>query len=413
MPSIEPVWINMAVALGIGLLVGAERERRKREGPGREPAGVRTFAVASLLGAVGMTLGGALVTAALALGVAILLGVAYWRNAGEDPGLTTETAVLLTLALGALAMGEPALAAGLAVALAVLLASRAHLHRFVRSVLSEREMNDFLVLAAATLVVLPLVPNRYIGPFGAINPHVIWLIVVLVMAIGAAGHVALRSLGARIGLPVAGFVGGFVSSTATVAAMGERSARTPSLLRPAIAAAVMSSVATVVLMTIILVAMSPSTLVAMALPLACSGVAALAYGALFMVRSLRETDLPPTDERGAFSIKAAVAFAATLAVVLVAVAALKSWYGDAGLIAAAGIAGFADAHAALVSTVSLVASGKLDPAAAVIPILAALSTNTVSKLVVALVTGGPRYALELAPGLLSLAGGAWLGWLLQ
>lgn len=413
MPSLDSVWINMAVALGIGLLVGAERERRKREGPRREPAGVRTFAVAALLGAVGMALGGALVTAALALGVAILLGAAYWRNADEDPGLTTETAVLLTLALGALAMPEPALAAGLAVALAVLLASRAHLHRFVRSVLSEREMNDFLVLAAATLVVLPLVPNRYIGPFGAINPHVIWLIVVLVMAIGAAGHVALRSLGARVGLPVAGFVGGFVSSTATVAAMGERCARTPSLLRPAIAAAVMSSVATVVLMTIILVAMSPSTLLAMALPLACSGAAALAYGALFMVRSLRETNLPQADERGAFSIKAAVAFAATLAVVLVCVAALKSWYGDAGLIAAAGIAGFADAHAALVSTVSLVASGKLEAAAAVIPILAALSTNTVSKLVVALVTGGPRYALELAPGLLSLAGGAWLGWLLQ
>ncbi|MBP8296738.1 MAG: MgtC/SapB family protein, partial [Burkholderiales bacterium] len=349
----------MAVALGIGLLVGAERERRKREGPMREPAGVRTFAVASLLGAVGMALGGALVTAALALGVAILLGAAYWRNADEDPGLTTETAVLLTLVLGALAMREPALAGGLAVALAVLLASRAHLHRFVRSVLSEREMNDFLVLAAATLVVLPLVPNRYVGPFGAINPHVIWLIVVLVMAIGAAGHVALRSFGARVGLPVAGFVGGFVSSTATVAAMGERCARTPSLLRPAIAGAVMSSVATVVLMTIILVAMSPSTLVAMALPLACSGAAALAYGALFMVRSLRDKDQPAADERGAFSIKAAFAFAATLAVVLVAVAGLKFKFGDAGLIAAAGIAGFADAPAALVSTVSLVASGKL------------------------------------------------------
>lgn len=413
MPPIDSLWINLAAALGIGLLVGAERERRKGEGPSREPAGIRTFTVASLLGAVSMILGGGLIVAAAALGVAILLGVAYWRVADQDPGLTTETAVILTLVLGALAIVEPGLAAGLAVALAALLASRERLHRFVRGMLTERELHDFMVLAAATLVVLPLMPDRYGGPFDAINLRTIWMIVILVMAIGGAGHIALRLLGTRLGLPVAGFVSGFVSSTATVAAMGEQASRAPALLRPAIAGAVMSSVATVVLMTVLLAAMSPAALYALAMPLACAGAAAVAYGALFMFRSLREQHALPAAEQPAFSLRTALALAATITAVLIAVAALKSWYGDAGLIAAAGVAGFADVHAALVSITSLVVSGKLDPGAAAIPILAALSTNTISKLIVALVSGGRRYAMELAPGLLSLAGGAWLGWLLR
>jgi len=412
MASIDPLWLNLAVALGIGLLVGAERERRKGKGPSRAPAGIRTFAVVALLGAVGMTLGGALVVAALALGLAALLGIAYWRNVERDPGLTTETAVMLTLVLGALATEEPSLAAGLAVALAVLLASRERLHRFVRSVLTERELHDFLVLAAATLVVLPLVPNAYMGPYAAINPHLIWVIVILVMAIGAGGHVALRVLGTRIGLPVAGFVSGFISSTATIAAMGARGVRAPALLRPAVAGAVLSTVATVVLMTVLLAATSRATLAALAVPLACAGAAAVAYAALFMLKSLREPGAQPVDEGRAFGLGAAVVLALTMAGVLIVAAALQSRYGDAGLVLAAGAAGLADVHTAVISTVSLVASGKLDAPAAVMPILTALSTNTISKVVVAVVSGGPRYAAQVVPGLVLVAGAAWLGWLL-
>lgn len=154
-------------------------------------------------------------------------------------------------------------------------------------------------------------------------------------------------------------------------------------------------------------------LVALALPLGFSGVAAVGYGALFMFRSRREQGAPPVEEGRAFSIGTAIVLAVTVAMVLIASAALASRFGNTGLIAAAGIAGFADVHAALISTVSLVASGKLEAADAVMPILAALSTNTISKLIVAQVSGGPRYAIHVAPGLLSMATAAWLGWLFQ
>ena len=150
----------------------------------------------------------------------------------DDPGLTTEIALIVTTLLGGLSIQKPALAAGLAVTVAGLLAARSRLHHFVRSVITEDELKDALILAGATLVVLPLAPDRPMGPYGALNPHSIWILVILVMAISAAGYVAVRMLGARVGLPIAGLASGFISSTATIGAMAARAAKPRMLLRP-------------------------------------------------------------------------------------------------------------------------------------------------------------------------------------
>ena len=187
------------MALGVGLLIGAERERRKGVGPSRSPAGIRTFAVTSLAGAVSFLVGGGTLLAILTVGVVILTAVAYWRGHDVDPGLTTEIALILTALLGGLSMQQPTLAAGLGVIVAVLLAARSRIHHFVRSVLTEDELNDALVFAGATLIILPLVPDRPMGPFGAINPHSIWILVILVMAISGTGYIAVRLLGMKFG----------------------------------------------------------------------------------------------------------------------------------------------------------------------------------------------------------------------
>ena len=139
--------INLATALGIGLLVGAERERRKGSGPSRAIAGLRTFAVTAMLGAVCMLTGGELLLAVATAGVTAFAALGYWRNRDADPGLTTEIALLLTLLLGALTIAQPALAASLGVMLAVLLAAKSRLHHFVKAVMTERELGDALVLA--------------------------------------------------------------------------------------------------------------------------------------------------------------------------------------------------------------------------------------------------------------------------
>ena len=405
--------LNFVTALGIGLLIGAERERRKGGGPSRAPAGIRTFTAASLAGAASIMVGGAVMLAVTVAGVAALTAVAYSRSRGDDPGLTTEIALILTALLGGLAMQQPALAAGLAVGVAALLAARTPLHHFVRSVLTETEVRDALIFAGATLVVLPLLPNQALGPYGALNPRSIWIVVILVMAISAAGYILVRMVGARFGLPIAGLASGFISSTATIGAMGARVRKSPDVISAAVAGAALSTVATIVQMGLVLAATSTATLRALSMPLIFAGIAAIAYGAGFTVRALRERDVPEPQPGQAFSLPVALVFALTLSAILLASAALREWFGETGVIVAAAAAGFVDTHSAAIAIASLVASGKMSAVEAVFPILAGLSTNTISKIIFAWSGGGRSFALRLIPGLILVAGAAWAGALLM
>jgi uncharacterized membrane protein (DUF4010 family) len=227
MHPLHPLVLGFLVALGIGLLIGIDRERRKGEGPTRQAAGIRTFTVASLAGAVAAAAGGEMLLATVVLGVVVFASLAYWRARDSDPGLTTEAALVLVTLLGGLAMREPDFAAGLGVVVAALLTARTALHRFVRSVLTEEEIRDLLIFAGATLVVLPLLPDHPIGPYDALNLRTVWLVVILVMAVSALGYVAVRLVGPRFGLPLAGLASGFVSSSATIGAMGTRAEKEP------------------------------------------------------------------------------------------------------------------------------------------------------------------------------------------
>jgi len=406
---LDPAILNLAVALGIGLLIGGERERRKGEGPSRAPAGIRTFTVASLAGAISFTVGGELMLAVTTAGVVTLTALAYWRAHDDDPGLTSEIALILTALLGGLSVRQPALAAGVAAAVAALLAARTPLHHFVRSVLTEGEVKDALIFAGATLVVLPLLPDRPLGPYDALNPHMIWIIVILVMAISAAGYIAFRILGARFGLPLAGLASGFISSIATIGAMGARATKAPDVLAAAVAGAVLSTVATIVQMAAVLAATSVLTLQSLSGPLVCAGLAAAAYGAVFTIRALRQKTGDEPRSGRAFSLSTALIFVLTLSGILVASAALREWFGETGVIMAAAVAGFVDTHSAAISIASLVASGKMNAVDAVIPILAGLSTNTIGKIIFAWISGGHSFAVRVIPGLILVALAAWGG----
>jgi uncharacterized membrane protein (DUF4010 family) len=401
--------LNFMVALGIGLLIGVERERRKGEGPFRSFAGIRTFTVTSLAGATSLMVGGKILLATVTAGIAVLAAAAYWLGRGDDPGLTTEVALVLTSILGGLSMQQPALAGGLAVAVAVLLAARSPLHHFIRSVLTDDELQDALIFAAATLVVLPLVPERPIGPYGSLNLRSIWILVILIMAISGAGYIAVRTAGARFGLPIAGLASGFISSTATIGAMGAQVLSVKALLPAAVAGAVLSTVATIVQMAIVLAATSLATLRKLSIPLVCAGVAAAVYGTIFTVWALRQQTECQRQGGRAFSIGTAIAFALTLAGILIASAALRDWFGEAGVILATALAGFVDTHAAAISVASLVAAGKLQARDAIVPILAGLSTNTISKIFFAAASGGRPFAFRVIPGLIVVALAAWAG----
>ncbi len=407
--------MSLVVALGVGLLIGAERERRKQERPSPSAAGIRTFAVATLAGAISLMVGGVALLAIATASIAVLAALSYWRAQREgDPGVTTEIALILAVLVGALAVPQPMGAAAVGVIVAILLAARTPLHHFVGKVLTEDEVRDALILAGATLVVLPLAPDRALGPYGALNPRSIWLVVILLLGISAAGHVAIRTLGVRFGLPVAGLAAGFVSSSAAIGAMSARAAKTPAILAGAVAGAVLSTVATIVQLVVLIGAISMPTLHTMAFPLICAGVAACVYGAVFTIKALR---FPPaeehTDPGQAFSISSALTFALLLSVILVLAAALGDRFGGAGATVAAAAAGLVDTHAAAISIASLAAAGHIEPSAAVLPILAGLTTNTVTKIIFALSGGRREFAWRVVPGLLLVAAAAWLGALAQ
>lgn len=411
MPSVSPMVLGFLVALGIGLLIGIDRERHKHPESGRHHApGLRTFTLAALVGAVAMAVGSEVLLAAMTLGMAAFAGLSYWRaGADGEPGLTTETALVLTTLLGGFAMSEPAFAAGLGVVAAVLLAARSALHRFVRSVLTDDEIRDLLIFAAATLVVLPLLHDHPIGPYNALNLRTIWMIVILVMAVGALGYIAVRVVGPRYGLPIAGLASGFISSSATIGAMGARAAKEPELMKPAVAGAVLSSVASIAQVAILIAAVNMAALAALWLPLVLSGAAAILYGGGFTLWALRQKTQGDEVEGHAFSLATAFGFAAILAVVLLAAAAAQDWFGEAGVLAAAAVAGFADTHSAAVSVASLVTDGRITAPQSIVPILAAITTNTVTKMAFAITAGGHTFALYVIPGLILMAVAAWAG----
>ena len=400
---------GLAVAVGIGLLVGVERERRRAE-DGHGVAGVRTFALIALAGALAERVGG--IGIALAGGFVALAALAAYRGSRDaDPGLTTEVAMLVVFLLGVLAMRELALAAGLGVGVALLLAAKSRVHRFVQRVLTDQELHDALLLAAAAAIVLPLLPDRSLDPWQVLNLRKLWLLAVLVMAINAAGHVALRAFGPRAGLLLAGLAGGFVSSTATIGGMGARARRLPALATASASGAIASNVSTIVQIGIVVAALAPGLLVPLAWPLLSAGAVVLALAGVAAWTSRVADGHDGVLEGRAFEPRQVLLFVAVVAAVLVGSAAMLAWLGPAALEATLAVSGLADVHAATASAAQLAATGRIAPAQAVQGIVLALATNSAMKLGVAWATGGRGFALRLLPGILAMvlvfAGVAW------
>jgi uncharacterized membrane protein (DUF4010 family) len=402
------------VAFGIGLLIGAERERRKGLGSARRAAGIRTFTICSVLGAVAMLLGDTMLLWITTAFIAGLMLLAYRRTHTDDPGVTTEVTLVMCCVLGGLAVPEPAIAAGIGAGVALLLVSKAQLHRWVSSWLSERELHDVLVFSAIALIALPLAPNRFMGPFNALNPHALAMLVVLIMALHGLGYVALRALGPTRGLPLAGFVGGFVSSTATIHSMGLRTREHTASMHTAVTGAALSNVATVIQLAVWIFLIAPDVMPRLAWPLILSAVSTLAYGWVFYAQSQVNSD-PGNGQiqhGNAFNLKSALGFTSLLTCILLASAALHAWLGTDALWPVAAVTGLADAHAGALTALSLVANHKITGEQAVWPILISLSANAMSKALVAIQSGGWAYAARVMPSLLCLVGAAWLGaWL--
>ncbi len=396
---------GMAVAAGCGLLIGIDRERRKGHGPSRGFAGMRSFALAAFIGALAQVLGGPLVLVAGML-VGALIVVAYWRDQSGDPGITTELALFLSFLLGVAAIDNPAAAAGAAVIVATLLHLRSPLHHFARVSLTRSELRDALLFAGAALVVRPLLPDASHPWLLGVNPKTLWTLVILIMAIQAAAHIGLRLAGPRLGLAMSGFAAGFVSSVATTTAMGARCRKQPALRTACVAGALLSNIATFLLLWVVAVTVAPAHLRQLAPVLAAGLLAALAVGALSVARQRGAAPYTPSSGR-AFDIRQAIMFAVLLTAASTALANLNAHVGHGALLGATALAGFFDVHAAAGSALSLLAGGVATPRDATLAMLLALTANMTSKAAGAL-AGGMHYAVQVNTGLLLVLLACWL-----
>ena len=404
--ALWPTLLGFAAAFGAGLLIGIERERRKGQGPSRALAGVRTFTLVTVAGAGAQATGEPVLVYAGAALVVLLAAISYWRDRSRDPGVTTEVTLFVAYLLGVIAMTLPALAAGGAVVITALLASRGTLHRFSVRVLTAQELRDGLLFCGAALVILPLLPERTGWWPGGLNPRRLWSVVVVFMALQAVGYIALRAAGPRLGMALSGFASGFVSSTTTVATMGLRARQQPTLLWACISGALFSSVTTVVLLAVVVLAVDPAALPSLALSLLAGTVMALAVAMLGLRRQPAHRHEEKPHGR-AFNLLHAAGFALALSAVTMLMALATQRFGHLAIHVSAALAGFFDVHAAAASTLAMAATAPLPRDELALAVAFAFSTNTVSKLVAAFAAGGVRYGLPVAAGLLAIAAGFW------
>jgi uncharacterized membrane protein (DUF4010 family) len=261
--------------------------------------------------------------------------------------------------------------------------------------------------------VLPLAPDRFIGPYAAINLRTICTLTVLLMAVGAMGHIAVRTLGSRYGYAISAIASGFASSTMTIAAMGHLVTKEPEHIKILSAAAILSNLATVTQVGLILGAVDTGLLRQMWGPLLCGVAATALYGLGLMFPRPSTGASQPIKVGGAFNLKLALVVTLTMTGITVLSSVMLSHFGETGVMLTATLTGFADAHSSTASIASLAKAGQLPFDAIAGPALMAVSSNSLSKCLVAWVSGGRRFAAYVIPGQVLLTLAMWAGTLLH
>jgi uncharacterized membrane protein (DUF4010 family) len=381
---------KVAIALGLGLLVGLQRERI------RSPlAGIRTFALITAFGAVNALLAlsfGGWIVALGVVAVAVMLAVGNLAepDAKEaDPGLTTEMAALLMYGVGAyVVVGHTAVAVALGGGVALLLYFKEPMHAFVTG-MGETDLRAIMQFVLIALVIFPVLPNQSYGPYGVLNPHNIWLMVVLIVGIGLSGYVAYKVFGQKVGTVLAGVLGGMISSTATTVSYA-RHAREAAASVP-LAALVILIASTIAFARLLaeIAAVAPGALRQLAPPLLCmlALTTLLCIGVYVVGRGEKEE---PLAQRNPAELRLALAFGALYAIVLVGAAAAQDYFGETGLYTVAIVSGFHDLDAITLSTARLVDQERIRADTGWRLILTAALSNLVVKAGIAGLMGNAR-----------------------
>lgn len=392
MPETDPGLIYaLAVSLALGLVIGVEREWRERDlKGGRRPAGLRTFGLIGLSGGVAALIG-AQFSAIPATGLAltfIVMIVAYWRRSedGAFMGVTTIFAALIAYGCGVLAaMGLEVPATAAAVTVAMVLGAKERLHGFVRR-LDQKEIFAALQFLLIAGVILPLIPNEAIGPYNAINPFEIWLMVVLISGLSFMGYAALQILGAKQGIIGAAILGGLVSSTATTVSLARMARQRPQLKAVLNVGVIAASTIMFARLILITGAISFSLMLKILPPVAIILLVSVVSG-LYLARRYEDDAFDAPEVANPLDIGSALVFAGLIGVIMVGSRMLEATFGVEGIYAISVASGLADVDAITLS-LSRFSTQNLPETVAAIGILLAAATNTFVKIALAAFAGG-------------------------
>ena len=399
-----PISLSFLTSLAVGLLIGLERERHKDA-----RAGVRTFALMSMLGTLCAMIGEQsgspwLVAAGLfATAGGVLAAYQAAPKATPDAGTTTVMAAAVTYCLGAaLWHGNREIVIAVAIVSTMLLHYKSQLEGFSVK-LTATDLESLLQFAVLSLVILPVVPNQGFGPYGALNPYHLWMMVVLISAVSLAGYVAWRLLGGKGPVLLLGALGGLVSSTATTLVYARGARGKPELEGTAATVILLANLVVLLRLSVLAVAVEPKILPTM-LPVMAAGLAAALPIAWMKWRknaggeAMENPELTnPTD------LPVALGFGAAYAVILVAAAWLNDLAGVAGVYAVALVSGLTDVDAISLSSFRLFGDAHVTAPGAVMAIVVALCSNIVVKATIVFVAGGTSLGMRCITGFGAMA----------
>ncbi|WP_415033499.1 MgtC/SapB family protein [Azonexus sp.] len=395
-----------ATALGIGLLIGMERERRSDSA-----AGLRTFSLVSMLGCLFALLsehsGGPWLLAVGLIVLALSMIASNFSAQQEEQyrGFTSEAAIIVTYGLGAAVwLGHAQVAVMLALTTTMLLYFKTEL-KALSERMTEKDINSMLQFGVLALVILPILPDGNFGPYGAINPRQVWWLVVLISGLALAGYLALRIIGTQHGAALLGIFGGLASSTATTMMFSRHAKEHAHLVRMSSLVILIANVMVMIRLGVIAGLLAPALLQPIAIVFACGiapGVLMAGYG----WKVLRASgELPVPEIKNPTELKTALTFGVLYALILLAAAWLQDIAGSSGLFAVAVASGLSDADASVLSTLRMFNMERIIGEDAVIAVALALIANLVFKIGLLISIGGKALARRALPGLLAIGGG--------
>ena len=408
--------LRFAAALGLGLLLGIERER-KRDAEVFF-GGVRTFALIALLGAVGafmereLNQGWLIIAAFVALSALVIVSYATTAARGEL-GITTEISAMLAFIVGALCGWQHVGVASVATVVCLLLLTfKDFLHRLARRV-ELADIEATLTFAVISVIILPLLPNQNFGPppLDVINPYKIWLMVVLIAGLNFLGYVLVKVLGNEHGLALTGILGGLVSSTAVTLSFSQRSRREPEM-SSAFVLAIVIAWTIMFLRVVIMVGIINRVLAAsLAVALGCMALAGLLVCLALWRRRAHETGVV-TAGANPFELGEAIKFGLLFGIVTIVAKAAETYLGATGLYVAGAVAGATDVDAIALSMANRATTTPESIKIAAYTIVIAVISNTLVKAGMVAFMGAPemRRTIVLVTLVLFLAAavGAWI-----